>query len=672
MAKSLNPKGRPPGPNKATERQKKNAAKLRSGGLSRQKQAEVARDIVIRELGAGATVKAATQAAGRSEHWYHTQRRDVPGFSDRVAEARRLGGVPKKHEVVSRMSGPMPTSFAEFRERFLFQGTWPHQQAWVDMLEGRKPKLQQGWVFDQADPNRLVINTPPNHAKSMTLSIDYVTWRVVTDPNIRVMLVSKTQKMAAKFLYAVKQRLTHPRYLELQALYGPEGGYQEASDQWTQTAIYLGGDQKTSGEKDPTVEAVGMGGQIYGSRADLIILDDCVVLANAHQWESQMEWIRQEVESRLGPEGMLLVVGTRVAAVDLYRELLNPEHYTDGESPWTRLAQPAVLDDRHEDPDEWVTLWPWSDVPFDSRDRPDDQGRFPRWSGRRLKKVRNSMGPSKWALVYQQRDVSADSTFDPIAVQGSVDSGRVFGMLEPSRMGFAGPHGRMSNPESFFRVCSMDPAMAGDTAAVAYAVDRQTGMRYVLDVNVMTGPTPQKIRDLIKEWTGKYRPHEWVIESNAFQLFLTKDEELTRWLASQGVPLVPHYTGRNKIDPEFGVASLAPLLGTVREDERLSRRVHNKDNLVSFPDTNRCVGARILCDQLLVWDPKIAPRHRKQDTVMAWWFAELRARKVLHTVDDGGQQHYFNSRFTSSRHLDGQAVISLDEIAADGTTMSFL
>ena len=68
--------------------------------------------------------------------------------------------------------------------------------------------------------------------------------------------------------------------------------------------------------------------------------------------------------SRLPPNGgQLLVVGTRVAPVDLYRELRNPEHYTDAKIPWTYLAMPAVLG-YGDDPSDWETLWPKCDLPL--------------------------------------------------------------------------------------------------------------------------------------------------------------------------------------------------------------------------------------------------------------------------------------------------------------------
>lgn len=513
---------------------------------------------------------------------------------------------------------------------------------------------------------------PTRNAKSMTVSIDYVVYRICMNPNVRVMLVSKTQQMAKKFLYAVKQRLTHPMYRDLQLAYGPEGGFKEEADQWTAQAIYLGGEGKDSGEKDPTVEAIGLGGQIYGARADLIICDDAVTLSNAHQWADQMDWLRQEVASRLGPAGKLLVIGTRVAAQDLYRELRNPEHYSDKHTPWTYLGQPALLDSSSDNPEEWTTLWPRSDRAFEgSEDEPDADGLYPRWTGPRLKEVRNDMGPTKWALVYQQEDVNSDMIFDPACVQGSVDGRRQQGPITRERMQMWAPGRKDIHPEGFYRICSMDPAMSGDTAAVAYAVDRRTRKRYVLDVNVMTGPTPAKIRELIQEWTEVYAPHEWVVESNAFQLFLTQDEEIQHYLANKGIPMVSHYTGRNKTDPEFGVASLAPLFGSAERDD-LGHRIHKGDNLISLPSTSHCAGSRMLCDQLVVWDPNVSPKHRKQDTIMALWFAELRARRVLNQTREQ-QQHFYSSPFTPQRDVDRQAVVSLDQWAAGNQpTMSFM
>ncbi len=86
--------------------------------------------------------------------------------------------------------------------------------------------------------------------------------------------------MARKFLSAIKTRLSHPNWTKLQVAFGPQGGYKADSNTWSADMIYLGSG-RDSGEKDPTVQALGFGSQIYGARADLIILDDVVMNANA-------------------------------------------------------------------------------------------------------------------------------------------------------------------------------------------------------------------------------------------------------------------------------------------------------------------------------------------------------------------------------------------------------
>ncbi len=49
-------------------------------------------------------------------------------------------------------------------------------------------------------------------------------------------------------------------------------------------------------------------------------------------------------------------------------------------------------------------------------------------------------------------------------------------------------------------------------------------------------PRPAQIEELIFSWTEKYKPSKWVIEKNAFQLFLTRDEEIRAYRRSAGVP----------------------------------------------------------------------------------------------------------------------------------------
>jgi len=235
--------------------------------------------------------------------------------------------------------------FESFSKNFLNMSLFPHQLDWIDVLEGREPRwLHEAMTYDKGNPNRLLVNVPPEHAKSTTVTMNYATYRIATNPNVKIIIVSKTREKAREFVYGIKERLSHPRYEKLQAVYGPDGGWKEDAATWKVDTVYLGQGSRDSEAKDPTLQALGVGGQIYGARADLIILDDIVTTENAHEWQKQLNWLQKMVITRLGKNGKLLIMGTRVAPNDLYREIRNPDHWSHGKSPFTYLAMPAVLE----------------------------------------------------------------------------------------------------------------------------------------------------------------------------------------------------------------------------------------------------------------------------------------------------------------------------------------
>jgi hypothetical protein len=591
------------------------------------------------------TIEQACASAGKSMKTYEYYRRTDKVFSDKV-DRTRLGLKDK-----SFASGDVhDISFSEFRERFLHSRTFPHQQNLIDVIEGRDPSWlhpSMKWEEGLAD-NRILINIPPNHAKSMTVTVDYATWQVARNPNFRILIVSQTQRLAADFLYAIKQRLTHPQYEELQQAYAAGVGFNSKSASWQATRITFGDELRESGEKDPNIEAVGIGGQIYGKRADMIIVDDAVTLSNANDFERQIKWLTQDVRSRLNPTGKLIIIGTRVASIDLYRELRNPDRYPGGLVPWKYLAMPALLQ-TDEDPDKWETLWPASDAPFDGQLDSDKNadGLYPRWNGRNLYNERQSMDASTWALIYQQQDISDDAIFDPVCVRGSIDGMRKAGPLNASYPG----HPKDLNGFTF--ICGLDPAMVGDTAVICYAINRNDHKRYIVDAHKITRPTPAQIRQLIFDWTEIYKPSEWIVEKNAFQAFLTQDEGIRQHLASRGVQLKEHHTGNNKWDAGFGVASMSTLFGTKQADSK-----HHRDNLIHLP-SDQTENVKALIEQLITWSPTTKG---KTDMVMALWFCEIRAREMLNYGQY--QQNHMRNPFLSRAEKQKRVVVNIDELIA--------
>lgn len=189
--------------------------------------------------------------------------------------------------------------------------------------------------------------------------------------------------------------------------------------------------------------------------------------SNAHEFEKQITWIQGEVMSRISAAGKLLVIGTRMAPVDLYSELQNPGWYPDDESPWTYFAQPAVLE-FHEDPARWVTLWPRTSEPEAGvkNQLPDEDGLYPKWDGPRLNKKRSRMQPRVWAMVFMQQQVVDDAIFPSEAVNGCINGARMAGLLTPEQ-GW-----RKAGMAGLYVVAGLDPAMVGNTAAVVMGVDR--------------------------------------------------------------------------------------------------------------------------------------------------------------------------------------------------------
>jgi len=608
--------------------------------------ADIAKRIILSAVAEGMTIEQACISAGKSMKTYEYYRRTDKIFCDKV-DRTRLGLKDK-----SFASGDVhDISFAEFRQRFLHSKTFPHQQNLIDVIEGREPSwLHPSMKYEPGlASNRILINIPPNHAKSMTVTVDYVTWQVARNPNFRVLIVSQTQQLAADFLYAIKNRLTHPMYQELQQAYAAGVGFNSKSASWQATRVTFGDELRESAEKDPNIEAVGIGGQIYGKRADMIIVDDAVTLKNANEFEKQIRWLTQDVRSRLNPTGKLIIIGTRVSAVDLYRELRNEDRYPGGQVPWKYLAMPALLS-TDNDPDKWETLWPASDLPFDGQTESDltPEGLYPRWNGRNLYNERQAMDASTWALVYQQQDISDDAIFDPVCVRGSIDGMRKAGRLVP------GHPGHPRDLSGFSIICGLDPAMVGDTAVVCYAIDRTSHKRYIVDAIKITRPTPAAIRQLIFDWTALYQPSEWIVEKNAFQSFLTQDEGIRQNLASRGVLLREHHTGTNKWDSGFGVASMSTLFGTKQFDGK-----HHRDNLIHLP-SDQTENVKALIEQLITWSPTTKG---KTDMVMALWFCEIRAREMLN--QGMHKTHHLKNPFLSRYEVGKRTVINIDELLAE-------
>lgn len=605
-----------------------------------------AKDVILAGIKSGLTVKRACEAAERGVSTYAYYRKTDPNF-------RIMADAALQQRSGENTSKEVP-DFPEFCEEYLNTKLFWHHLQWYDLLEGNAPRdLHSSQLFEQRDPDQILVNTPPDHAKSTTLTINYVTWRICQDPNVRILIISKTQDMAKKFLVAIKARLAeNSAYTKLQADFGPPGGFAEGAARWAADAIYVSG--QDSGEKDPTVQAVGIKGHIYGSRCDLAIMDDTVDHTNHQDYEKQIDWIQNQVSSRVADAGgRMLLVGTRMETVDLYSEIRKPSYYVDGESPWTYLKQPAVLE-YADDPKDWVTLWPETNRPpvsIKGRKVAESQGwpkagMWPAWPGPALARKRSKMRARNWSMIYQQDQVADDSTFKQEDVQGCVDRARYPGRLMPGQVDH-----RNYGMDGLTVIAGLDPAAAGYTAIQVWGLDRQTKVRWVLEVVNKKALPPHLLREEMFRITERYGVSEWRIEKNAYQASIVQERLIRDFMNGRGVLIGPHTTDAKKWDSDFGVASMATLFDGWREGR----------NLIRLPSQTQSEPVRNFVEQLCAWTPETKGL---TDTVMAAWFVEIRCRELM--ADGLSAWHSENSEFMSLRDREGQMVVDIEMALSQG------
>lgn len=602
---------------------------------------EAAQENFLALLSDGLTINSALERVGRTRKAYEVWRREDEHFRARADQARALEGTRKKDRVRGEK-----LDFISFRRKYLNTETFWHQHQWIDILEGREPRdIHPAQRYVKGKRSRILINTPPFHAKSTTITMDYVVYKICMDPGYRVILVSAAGELAKAFLRGIKQRLTHPDYLELQLAYAPDGGFKQSADSWQEGRIVIGSADRDAAEKDPTVQALGIGGQIYGTRADLIIVDDAVIRKNVREYEKQMSWLFGEVTNRIEMGGKLLVVGTRIAPVDLYSELMNPENYGNGKVPWTYITQPAILEENYEDPRKSVTLWPDSDRPWQSAESDDEcdcgeprcgegylneagERRFPRWDGHHLDiGPRADMSATDWALIYQQKSVNDHMTFTEHAVQKATNQKRLPGKLLDGGEGhpLGGAHG-------MYIVAGCDPSIKGFAGIVVIAFDKRDGKRYLLHAFNKKAPTPSELKAEMFRITEEYGVNEWRVEKTGLLQFFTQDEAMRIWFQQRGVLFNEHLTtGATKWDVSYGVASCASIFGAY--DKALTSDGREQGEwreiappLIELP--RHLYGVKELVQQLVTWTPDLDPKKIPCDLVMAFWFAEVRCREL--------------------------------------------
>lgn len=239
----------------------------------------------------------------------------------------------------------------------------------------------------------LIVEMPPRHGKTLTVSRLYPSWHLGRNPDQRVMLVSYGDSLATKNSRAVRNLIASDAYRKL----FPNARL--SRDSKAVDAFNL------DNEAEGGMDALGVLGAATGKGAHVLVCDDLV--KNRQEAESPLirdrTWdaFNDDLLSRLEPGGAVILNGTRWQVDDPTGRALAtilPE-YPLGRV--VRLRLPAIAEtDDVLGREEGTALW------------------AERYSIERLREIERTMGVYSFSALYQQNPIPPEGRlFDTSQIQ---------------------------------------------------------------------------------------------------------------------------------------------------------------------------------------------------------------------------------------------------------------
>lgn len=494
-------------------------------------------------------------AASTVERWRSEDDEFRAAYSNLVASA--AGNRPRE-----RPRGSVE-DFIAFRRHYFGMETYYHQRLIVEAIWSLPPQ------------GKVMVLVPPEHGKT-TLVEDLCCYILAHDPNHRITVVSGAAGHARKMLRRVKSRMWTGEDAEptpYQADFGPfyVPMQERLGKPWSQNHIVVF--KADHDERDYSLEARAWRSIIQGTRVDTLIVDDIQAYNTSNQTEEMLATFRQDMLTRVGRHGRVVIVGTRVGEGDFYDRLIS-DGVVDNlvAAPATDVAHVVECDCdlgiQHERP-----LCPEL------------------WDSHSLAVRRRDVGETVWWTTYQQRPRHIQrATFDLPVVEAAKDHAR---RVEATHTG--------EHPV----IVSVDPALGGGNAVLAVAChpDRMELLDLAVDWSLSA---TEEILAIVETFAARYRPAVVIVEADTQQKHIVNDTRMHDLARSYGFSVASHLTRGEKADPVLGVAAMASAF---------FRRQ------VSIPWGDEWSRKRFmpLVEQLLAWKP--GARHLVQDAVMALWFA---------------------------------------------------
>lgn len=391
------------------------------------------------------------------------------------------------------------------------------QALWAE-LELPHPTRAQYAIADylQHGPKRLQIQAFRGVGKSWITGA-FVLWTLFKDSERKIMIISASKERADNMSIFLQKLIIETPWLNY---------LRPKSDdsRWSRVSF----DVNCSPHQAPSVKSVGITGQLTGSRADLMILDDIEVPGN-----SMTEFMREkllqlctEAESILTPkdDSRIMYLGTPQTVFTVYRKLAErsykpfvwPARYPRSITKYEGLLAPQLTDDIDKGAEPWEVT--------DDRFNNDD-----------LIEREASMGRSNFMLQFMLDTSLSDAEKFPLkcadlivtSVNPNTAPESVVWCSDPANVikdlptvglpgdYFYSPMQLQGNWDPYTEtICSIDPSGRGSDETAAAYISQRNGFLYLHEMRAYKdGYTDNTLLDILKG-AKKYGVTKLLIETN--------------------------------------------------------------------------------------------------------------------------------------------------------------
>jgi predicted phage terminase large subunit-like protein len=371
--------------------------------------------------------------------------------------------------------------------------------------------LNQAVMDTIATGGKLLVSMPPRHGKSEFLSKYLPVWYLGKFPDNRVMLITYGEKFAQKY-----GRMTRNLMRQFSEILGVGVSSDSASSSRWNVRGHDGG-----------MQATGVGGQITGEGAHLLLVDDLIKNSEEAASETYREktWdlFQSTISTRMAPKASIIVTMTRWHNDDVMGRILGQ----DSGDNWKYFCFPAIAEEEDQlgrQPGE--ALWPEM---------------FPLSS---LQKIRDqNLSLYFWNSLYQQRPSKHESVEWPETYFDGYD----FWFDQwPTKVDTV--------------VMALDPSKGkskrSDYSAIVALARTPNGHLWV-DADIKRRPIGSIIEDSAA-MARRYYPSRFRVEGNGFQEILAP----LIWKAMEelGIGWIPVEARDSKGDKENRIRAIDPLL----------------------------------------------------------------------------------------------------------------